>query len=211
MKKLAPSLVLPALVLFVLLVLLVALAGGATDQPAFSRHRWIDEQKAWGARFSGVVLPPGRERLPGFDELATTLPPAKAAASHVRISQDLLEPGGGPAEPETQAEPFMALDPERESHLLAGYQESRFEDGGARVLTAAVSFDAGKSWSEGLLPGLTVATGGRFDRASDPWVAFGPGGRAYYVSLLFNERSPENGVFVSASNDGGLTWGPPVS
>lgn len=208
MKKIASPPVL--LVLPFLLVLFVALAGGATDQPSFSRSRWIAEQKAWGARFSGAVLPVDRERLPGFGELATTDPQAKAAARHVRISQDILEPADGPAEPETQTEPFVALNPERESNLLAAYQENRFEDGGARALAYAVSFNGGKSWNEGLLPGLTAATGGRFERASDPWVAFGPGGRAYYVTLAFNEQTPENGIFVSASEDGGLTWGPPV-
>jgi hypothetical protein len=209
MKRLAPPLVL--LVLPVLLVLFLSPAGWSGDQPSFSRSRWIQEQKAWGAHFSGSVLPAGRERLPAFDSLAPAAPPAKAVARHVRISQDLLEPNGGPAETETQTEPFVALNPERESHLLAGYQENRFADGGARALAYAVSFNGGKSWSEGLLPELTAATGGPFERASDPWVAFGPGGRAYYVSLAFNERSPDNGIFVSASDDGGLTWGPPVA
>ncbi len=208
MKRLAPPHAL--VVLPVLAALFLALAGGAAEQPTFSRSRWIQEQQAWGARFSGAVLPAGRERLPALDVLATTVPPAKAAARHVRISQDILEPAGGPAEPETQTEPFVVLNPERESHLLAGYQENRFADGGARALAYAVSFNGGKSWSEGLLPGLTTATGGRFERASDPWVAFGPGGRAYYLSLAFNERTPDNGIFVSASDDGGLTWGPPV-
>jgi len=208
MKRLTPPLVL--LVLGVVFVLLAALAGGAADQPAFSRHRWNDAQKAWGARFQGAVLPAGRERLPGFAELPTTAPLAKAVASNVRISQDILGATGF-SQPETQTEPFLALDPERESHLLAGYQDVRFEDGGARALSYAVSFDAGKTWSEGNLPGLTTVTGGRFERASDPWVAFGPGGRAYYVSLLFNERNAENGIFVSASPDGGLTWEPPVA
>ncbi len=208
MKRLSPSL-LVLTILSVLAILFAALAGGAADQPAFSRHRWNDEQKAWGARFSGVVLPPDRLRLPGFDELATAAPSAKAVAAHVRISQDILG-ASGISQPETQTEPFLALNPEREGNLLAGYQDIRFEDGGARALTYAVSFDAGKTWSEGLLPGLTPVTGGRFERASDPWVAFGPENRAYYVSLLFNERTPENGIFVSASEDGGLNWGPPV-
>ncbi len=207
MKRLAPF----VLVLLVLPVLFVALAGGATDQPTFSRSRWIAEQKAWGARFSGAVVPAGRERLPALDVLATKAPAARAAARHVRISQDILEPAGGFAQSETQTEPHLALNPERESHLLAGYQESRFQDGGARALAYAVSFNGGKTWSEGLLPGLTIAAGGTFQRISDPWVAFGPGGRAYYVSLAFNETTPDNGIFVSASEDGGLTWGPPVA
>jgi len=42
-------------------------------------------------------------------------------------------------------------------------------------------------------------------------VTFGPDNRAYYVSLAFNARTPDNGVFVSASDDGGQTWGSPVA
>lgn len=208
MKRQAPFVL---AILVILSVLLAALAGSADDRP-FSRSRWIEEQQAWGARFSGGVLPADRAGLQELaDSLATMAPPAKAAVKHVRISQDILGPDILPAEPETQAEPFVALNPERETHLLAGYQEGRFESGGARALTWAVSFNGGKSWSEGLLPGLTPASGGPFERATDPWVAFGPGGRAYYVSLAFNERNPDNGIFVSASADGGLTWDPPVA
>jgi hypothetical protein len=139
------------------------------------------------------------------------LPARAAQPADVRVSFDVLEPAGGAAQPETQTEPHLALNPERETHLLASYQEGRFSDGGARALTFAVSFNSGRTWQEGLIPGLTHATGGPFERASDPWVAFGPGGRAYYASLGFNERSPENGIFVSVSEDGGRTWGDPVA
>ena len=198
--------------LTVLSILLIALAGWASDQPSFSRSRWIEEQQARGARFSGGVLPARRGRFQAFlDSLGNVPSPVRAAVLAVRISQDILEPDGSAAQPETQAEPFMALNPERETNLLAGYQEDRFEDGGARALTYAASFDGGKHWNEGLVPELTLASGGRFERASDPWVTFGPDNRAYYVSIAFNERTPENGVFVSASGDGGQTWGAPVA
>ena len=180
----------------------------------FSRSRWKAEQEAlWGARFEGDVKPEGRPRVRTPVDLKTLRgAPARAVApGTVRISFDVLTPNGGTAQPETQAEPHLALDPEREIHLLAGYQESRFASGGARALGYAVSFDAGKTWQEGLVPGLTHATGGPFERASDPWVAFGPGGRAYYCSLAFNQSRPENGIFVSVSEDGGRTWGEPVA
>jgi hypothetical protein len=202
-------------VLAVLFVLLAAFAGDTANsagEPPFSRSRWIEEQEAWGARFSGGVLPAHRERLEAFlESLGPVASPARAAVRDVRISQDILASDGSAAQPETQAEPFIALDPEQESNLLAGYQEDRFADGGARALTYAFSTDSGKHWSEGLLPQLTLASGGPFERASDPWVAFGPESRAYYVAVAFNERTPDNGIFVSASGDGGQTWGPPVA
>jgi hypothetical protein len=185
-----------------------------TPQPEpFSRERWKRQQEAWGAVFEGDVLPGGRPRVrTPIDWKTLTAPPARAAApASTRISSDLLAPNGGAAQPETQAEPHFALNPEKEANLLAAYQEGRFEDGGCRALTYAVSFDAGRTWEEGLLPGLTAASGGPFERVSDPWVAFGPGNRAYYVSLGFNETRRENGIFVSVSEDGGRTWGNPVA
>jgi hypothetical protein len=129
----------------------------------------------------------------------------------VRVSGDLLEADGGAAQPETQAEPFLAIDPGNPNRMLAGYQEGRFEDGGCRALTLAVSANGGRTWKEALLPNLTKPTGGPWERTSDPWVAFGPGSRAYYVSLGFDQTRTDNGVFLSTSEDGGLTWGDPVT
>ncbi len=214
MKKLAP---------LVLALLLITLAGWTTlgeDDHPFSRSRWIAEQEALGlARFEGGVLPMNREdrerrreRQKRSGEPGPLPAPARPAPGrYTRINQDLLKPNGGRAQPETQAEPFVAIDPERETHLVAGYQESRFDDGGARALAFAVSKNGGRNWSEGLVPGLTVASGGPFQRASDPWLAIGPGGRTYFLSLGFNETSFTNGVLLSISEDGGATWGDPVT
>jgi len=206
MKKLA---------LFLLLVpALLALASWAADrQPGFSRTRWLEEQMAWGARTSENLVPENPQRLKAFlDQLARTKPPSTGIPKGViRVSGDILAPGGGSAQPETETEPFFAVDPENPKHLLASYQEDRFPDEGCRNLTAAVSFNGGASWQESLLPRLTVAAGGPYERTSDPWVAFGTGGRAYFASLGFNERSPLNGVYLSSSDDGGLTWSDPVA
>ena len=182
-----------------------------SEQPAFSRSRWLEEREEQGVRFSGLVGP-----LPALDpavlaRIGKAKPPGGLPTGVLRVSGDLLEPDGGRAQPETQAEPFLAIDPANPNHMLAGYQEDRFEDGGCRVLTGAVTFNAGRTWRETLIPRLTFAAGGPFQRTSDPWVAFGPGGRAYYVALGFNESNATNGVFLSASEDGGLTWGDPVA
>jgi hypothetical protein len=190
---------------------LLTAGAGSSEEPSFSRSRWKEEMGKI-TLFSAEVESEGP--LPADVLTAPTLAPQKAAgrAKWVRISRDILAPDGGSAgQPESQAEPFLALDPEKETNLLAAYQEGRFDDGGARVLTFAVSKNSGKTWKEGIVPGLTQVNGGRFQRASDPWVAYGPGGRAYYASLLFNETDPDNGIFVSASANGGKSWGPPVA
>jgi hypothetical protein len=197
--------------------LLVTLAGWAAaaggDATPFSRSRWIAEQRAWGARFSGGVSPVDPELARALRESLEPRPPLRRqpAPRFTRISQDILAPEGVAAQAETEAEPSVAIDPERESHLLAGYQEDRFFDGGARALTYAVSRDSAHGWGEGLVPGQTVASGGPYERGSDPWVAFGSGGRAYYSAVLFNQTSNPNGIYVSTSADGGASWGDPVA
>ena len=204
MKKVAILLLAPAL--------LALTAWAADQQPGFSRGRWLEEQKAWGARTSENLVPEDPRRLKAFvDQLARAKPPGTGIPKGViRVSADILAPGGV-AQPETEAEPFFAIDPENPKHLLASYQEDRFLNDGCRNLTSAVSLDGGTTWQESLLPRLTVADGGPYERSSDPWVAFGPGGRAYYASLGFNETSAPNGVYLSSSDDGGLTWSDPVA
>ena len=179
--------------------------GAAAPQP-FSRAAWIRAHKN-RLRLDETPRGPRLAR-----EAAVAAAPARAPRGlpNVRVSRDLLGAAAAPGQLETQTEAHLAADPANEMVLLAGYQEGRFEDGGARRLTYAWSRDGGNRWTEGHLPGLTRDQGGPYERVSDPWVAFGPDGRAYYCSLALNETSPANGIYVSASADGGRTWGAPV-
>jgi len=201
----------PILLPLLLVPALFALGGQAVDrQPhtGFSRTRWLEEQMERGARTPDNLVPEDPRGLVAFlNQLAKTKPPATGIPKGVvRVSQDILAPDDGSAQPETETEPFLAVDPENPRHLLASYQEARFpNDGGCRILTSAVSFNGGATWQESLLPGLTVAGGGTYERTSDPWVAFGPGGRAYFAALGVDETRPRNGVYLSSSDDGGLT------
>lgn len=182
----------------------------AAQSDAFSRSEWI-ARNADRVRFSGGVLPDGA-RLPRPASVA--LPTRRLAfpgdvTAPVRLSSDLLA-SDGESQAETQAEPYLAASPGDPRNVLAGWQESRYANGGARALGYAASTDEGATWNEGLASGLTRASGGAWDRASDPWVAFGPGSRAYFCSLLFDENSPDNAIGVNRSTDGGRTWGPVV-
>ena len=66
-----------------------------------------------------------------------------------------------------------------------------------------------------VIPGVTGPSGGPFDRASDPWVSFGPTGTVYVSSLGVdgNEETgtTESAVLVNRSTDGGLSWSPPAT
>ena len=217
MKRLRGKLVGLGLVsLFLLTVTSGTVEGGTTQFPEpFSRADWIARHLD-RLPFSGGVTPEALQPVasaPGADPVPADFFRLSARNAFVspdvtpplRVNNDLLEPGGG-TNPESQAEPYISVNPANQANLLGVYQESRFRSGGARALNHVTSFDGGLTWTEGILPEVTQETGGPWERASDPWSAFGPGNRAYYVTLDFNETNPENQVGVSVSDDGGKTW-----
>lgn len=182
----------------------------AAPPEPFSRSEWFARNDG-RVQFLGDVLPTVASLPRPHRVLASRVRAAapEIVTAPVRVSHDLL-PSDGQSQAETQAEPYLAANPEDSGNLLAGWQESRYANGGARALGFAASTDEGETWTEGLVPGLTRPSGGTWDRASDPWVAFGPDDRAYYCSLLFNENNPRNAIGVNRSTDGGRTWGPAV-
>ncbi|MGH3053994.1 MAG: sialidase family protein, partial [Gaiellaceae bacterium] len=129
------------------------------------------------------------------------------ALSAVEISRDTVQSSGA-SQGRTQVEPHIAVDPNNPQIVVAVVQEGRFPDGGAVAVAYATSHDGGQTWVTNDLPLLTVATGGPFDRGTDPAVAFGPDGAVYAESLVFG--GPRSGIAVQRSDDGGLTFGPPV-
>ena len=118
----------------------------------------------------------------------------------------------------SEVEPWVDVNPETPSNLIGVFQQDRFETGGASGLGTTVSRDGGASWTR--LPlaaepkfsrcmGAAAGSAGDYERATDPWVSFGPDGDAYQISLSFNDtRNLDNAILVSESTDGGGTWGP---
>ncbi|WP_028207704.1 sialidase family protein [Paraburkholderia nodosa] len=120
--------------------------------------------------------------------------------------------------PATSIEPWIAVDPTDPSRLLVGHQQDRWIDGGSRGLVGVVSSDAGSTWSNSIPSGVTACTGGKFRRASDPWVDFAQDGTAFFFSLVLDPAQPttpfgarNSGMLVSRSADHGATWQPPVT
>jgi hypothetical protein len=119
---------------------------------------------------------------------------------------------------DSELEPWLAVNPSNPDNIVATWQQDRWSDGGARGLLVGTSLDGGNNW---LItgPSVTDCTGGPWERASDPWVSFGPNGTLYHMSLAFQTDPPDNrpggfgpnGMVVSVSEDGGLTWSTPVS
>lgn len=116
----------------------------------------------------------------------------------------------------TEIEPWVDANPLDPRNLIAGWQQDRWDNGGARGDVAGVSKDGGASWRIVTLPGASVCTGGRYLRNSDPWVSFSPDGVAFYMVLAFDPDLPSgsfgpNAMLVSRSTNGGLSWGRPTA
>ena len=119
--------------------------------------------------------------------------------------------GGGTNYPNTEVEPFTAVNPTTVGtttvNVLAAYQQDRWSNGGAHALVAAASNDGGQTWTRTPLPfNVCVAGGLSYERASDPWVSVGRDGIAYTVSISFNATNNDNGVFAMRSTNGGASW-----
>lgn len=106
-----------------------------------------------------------------------------------------------------EVEPYVSTDPRDNGRLLAVWQQDRFESGGgSRGIVAASSGDDGRSWHRTLVPvNRCVAGGLEWDRASDPWVDFGPDGTAYLTALLITQGAGA-AIATTISHDGGTTW-----
>ncbi len=123
------------------------------------------------------------------------------------ISRDTTQ-ASGDSQPRTQVEPYIAVDPNNPQIVVAVFQQGRFPDGGSVAPGYATSHDGGQTWSADDLPFLTVASGGVFERGTDPVVAFGPDGTVYAQTLVFG--GPRSAIAVQRSTDRGLTFGAPV-
>ncbi|MDH3193764.1 MAG: glycoside hydrolase, partial [Acidimicrobiia bacterium] len=128
------------------------------------------------------------------------------------------EAAGGTLFLDSEVEPYVDVNPVDDSNIVAIWQQDRWSNGGARGNVAGVSFDGGLSWQLVLFGGVSECDGGEFDRASDPWVSFGPDGTLYAMHLVTDAAPPakkpggfgRNGMMVQASRDGGITWEDPI-
>lgn len=115
---------------------------------------------------------------------------------------------GGPGTnyPNAEVEPYVAVNPTWPLDIVGVWQQDRWSNGGAHGLVAGFSFDGGVTWGETPLPFSACAGGLGYERASDPWVSFGPDGTAYSVSISFNQSNNSNAVAAAVSRDGGRSW-----
>lgn len=121
-------------------------------------------------------------------------------------------PSGGVNFLNSEVEPWLDANPRDRDNLVAYWQQDRWSNGGSRGNVAGVTFDGGATWEIVVVPGMTECSGGPFERGSDPWVSFSPDGTLHQMSLVVNlpTFAGRNGMAVSRSLDGGLTWTDPI-
>jgi hypothetical protein len=118
--------------------------------------------------------------------------------------------------PNSEIEPWLAINPVDRRNLIAGWQQDRWSDGGARGNFSASSRDGGSTWTKVRLPRIGKCDGGPWTRSTDPWIDFGPTGTAYFMTLAFENSPPTGGdgpnaMVVSRSRNGGQSWSDPIT
>ncbi|HEX6254487.1 MAG TPA: sialidase family protein [Euzebyales bacterium] len=114
----------------------------------------------------------------------------------------------------SETEPYIAVNPTDPLNMIAAWHQDRWSNGSAQGVGAAYTTDGGTTWTFVNIP-FTRCSGGQpgsagdFERASDPWVSFGPDGTAHYMALVSNNSNNENGMAVARSTNGGMTWTAP--
>jgi hypothetical protein len=125
--------------------------------------------------------------------------------------------------PDAEVEPHVTVDPTNPNHLVAMFQQDRWNDGGSNGDVVVVSNNGGASWHLAssqpaftICQGATSGSSGFFDRTTDPWLSYSADGKIVYaIADSFNANGPAFGgasaILVSRSLDGGETWQTPVT
>jgi hypothetical protein len=93
--------------------------------------------------------------------------------------------------------------------LISGFQVARISSGGGADVGFATSTNAGKTWTNGLLPGLTVNyKGGSNSAASDAAVVYDA---AHGVWLICTLPIADNDIVAVSRSTNGLTWSNPIT
>lgn len=136
--------------------------------------------------------------LPGGGACVQLGPHARAPFANVRVSHDSY-----PA----HSEPMLVENPRNPLNLVGGSKFFTDPKHYQFQIGYFYSFDGGCTWTDGgWLPGFQQ----RFTLTSDISFAFGTHNDVYAL-ILYEARPGMSGVSVSASTDGGRTFGDPVS
>jgi hypothetical protein len=113
--------------------------------------------------------------------------------------------------PNTEPEPFVAVNPTNPLNVVGVYQQDRWSSGAAKAQGTAASTDGGLTWPNHAFVPFSACAGGNpdYQRTTDPWLTFDPAGNAYQISLPVSGDLEVSSVAVSKSADGGVSWDAP--
>jgi hypothetical protein len=161
--------------------------------------------------------------LPASNLALGPLVQVSGATPFMGCTLDNVSGQSGTAYISSEVEPWIDVNPANADNMIGVWQQDRWSNGGSRGNVAGVTMNGGASWTivnglqTSLCTGGTAANGGDYQRATDPWVTFGPTGIAYQLSLSFNDAAPpftafdfDHALLASRSTNGGLTWSDPV-
>src|SRR4051795_8523559 len=124
---------------------------------------------------------------------STYAPLGQVESSTTNVYAGCPPDGAGANFPNSEVEPWVDVNPTDQNNFITVYQQDRYSNGGSKSNAAGVTFDAGATWRQLAIPQNTRCTGGRYQRASDPWVTFSPNGVAHAMSLVTDPDPPSGG------------------
>ncbi len=163
---------------------------------------------------SAHAQPANRSGLQAFDFTFKASGSTPFAANCNGVAQE------GTLYPNSEVEPFVAINPRNPLNLIGVWQQDRWSNGGSQGLGSAYSFNGGVTWQRVFVPfsrcaGGNAANNGDYERASDPWVSFSPNGVAHQMALTLNNTlapgQTATALLASRSTDGGRTWSTPIT
>jgi hypothetical protein len=92
--------------------------------------------------------------------------------------------------------------------IVTAFQIGRLFQGGGAAIGFATSLDNGVTWTNGILPNITIYQGGTYAAVSDASVAYDAAHQMWLASTLGVTNNDQ--VILSRSSDG-LHWGNPIS
>jgi hypothetical protein len=146
----------------------------------------------------------------GIDEAALSITPNQSVATSPGVQQD----------------PSIAVDPTNPNHIVVAYMDNSLVNTGYAGIGVATSTNNGATWIYTSVP----LPSGFSQGTAQPEVHFDGQGNlfiSFMAATFLGPRQPDltmpdniqradgfqsnNGIFVSESTDGGLTWGQPVA
>jgi len=112
-----------------------------------------------------------------------------------------------------EVEPWVDVNPTNANNVIGVWQQDRWTDGGSHGNDTAYSNDGGLTWAYPTpIPWSTCAGSAqtRYQRATDPWVSFGPTGIAHAIALSLDPNGFTTALLASRSADGGAHWSEPA-